>query len=113
MIPLRKIQTKIHKMTVFSISETRRDRKNPASDSKSAPPNQPKTVKKPSDTCDKFFFVVQCNSFQFLNNFSLVFKITPKVRARPISFQHKLQHLVSHYFWCEMCDVICNLPIAY
>ena len=29
----RKIQTKIHKMTVFNISETRRDRKNLVSDS--------------------------------------------------------------------------------
>ena len=34
-------------MTVFNISETRRDRKNPALDLKSGPQNQPKTVEKP------------------------------------------------------------------
>ena len=38
-------------MTVFNISETRRDEKNPASDSKSALQNQPSTLEKPSDTC--------------------------------------------------------------
>ena len=38
-ILLRKIQTNIHKMTVSNVSETRRDRKKPASDSKSAPQN--------------------------------------------------------------------------
>ena len=63
MIPLRKIQTKISKMTDFNISETRRDRKNSASDSKSANQNEPKTLEKPSDTCDKTFFVVQCYRF--------------------------------------------------
>ena len=57
------------------------------------------------------FFVVQCNSFQILINFSLVFKITSKVGVRPIPFQHKLQLLVSHFFWRQLCDVICNLPI--
>ena len=51
------------------------------------------------------------NSFKFLINFSLVFKITLKLGVRPIPFQHKLQVLVSHFFWREMCDVICNLPI--
>ena len=44
-------------------------------------------------------------------NFSLVFRIPPKVGVRPIPFQHKLQLLVSHFFWREMCDVICSLPI--
>ena len=38
-IPLREIQTKILKMTVFNFSETKRDRKNPTSDLKSAPQN--------------------------------------------------------------------------
>ena len=37
----------------------------------------------------------------------------PKVGVRPISFQHKSQRLVSHFFWRKMCDVICNLPISY
>ena len=55
MIPLRTIQTKILKMIVFNISETRRDRKILVSDSKSAPQIKPETVEKPSDTCDKFF----------------------------------------------------------
>ena len=51
------------------------------------------------------------NSFQILINFSLVFKISPKVCVRRIPLQHKLELLVSHFFWREMCDVICNLPI--
>ena len=52
------------------------------------------------------------NSFQILINFSLVFKITPKVGVRPIPLQHKLELLVIHFFWREMCDVTCNLPIS-
>ena len=37
MLTLHKIQTKIDKMAGFNISETRRDRKHTALDSKSAP----------------------------------------------------------------------------
>ena len=53
------------------------------------------------------------NSFQTLINFSLVFKITPKVGVRPIPFQHKLEPLVIHFFWREVHDVTCNLPIVW
>ena len=51
------------------------------------------------------------NLFQILINLSLVFKIIPKVGVGPIPLQHKLELLVSQFFWREMCDVICNLPI--
>ena len=52
------------------------------------------------------------NSFQILINFSLVFKITPKVGVYPIPLQHKLELLVIHFFWREIRDVTCNLPIT-
>ena len=52
------------------------------------------------------------NSFQILINFSSVFKITPKVGVRPIPLQHKLELLVIHFFWREIRDVTCNLPIV-
>ena len=42
-------------MTVFSISETRRDRKNPASDSKSAPQISQKQLKNPQIHAINFF----------------------------------------------------------
>ena len=44
-------------MTVFSISETRRDRKNPASDSKSAPQISQKQLKNPQIHAINFFLL--------------------------------------------------------
>ena len=37
--------------------------------------------------------------------------MTPKVSVRPIPLQHKLELLVIHFFWREIRDVTCNLPI--
>ena len=42
-------------MTCFNISETRRDRNNTASNWKSALQNYPKTVEKPTYTCNNLF----------------------------------------------------------
>ena len=57
-------------MVVFNITETRRDRKNLASDSKSAPQNYPLTVEKSSDACYKYFLVFSLTFLQVDCNYN-------------------------------------------